>query len=519
MKPIILLTLVAVLFAACRPKQESAKIFTVSSISASPEIATSNPELEQGFNWAREKALTFVQTGKTGPINVSERDSTSDLAQYIPSYWAGYPLRTAFYSRDFCHQVVGAHLLGLEKENFTMLKAFAASATENKKWFPLWAINFDGSPYALDYRGDDFFVREVPAAFELVEKAYTLYRWTGDENYLQDDTLWNFYTKIITDFISLHDEKMPNGVAEGTGTGNIFLGTPTFNEQPDFSFIEAGDGIACQYRALWAYSKMAAVRGRNGLAEEYADKARRLKEYFNTDWGVKNTDTYNRGYTAEQEPVSGWGKENSWFMLMKGITDPASLRTAAYLKFVDERLTSGDGIPENIEAISYVPEVFFLYHENETGWKWMKHILAATDQEHVQSKLTGNNGNYPEVSFVLIANVIEQLLGVEPDAAENRLKTLSHLPTEIQQLAVRSIKIGDAIFSLQHEQQHTTVLKYEEGNQPFQWAAAFPGRHDRIYVNGEEEDSLQGSEFGQDYSYLMIDMNPGDEVLVSLNKQ
>ena len=74
----------------------------------------------------QRKARSFVVTGKKGPVNISDVNDESEIVDYIPAYWAGYPLRTAFYSRDFCHQIAGAHLLGLEEENFTMMKAFAA---------------------------------------------------------------------------------------------------------------------------------------------------------------------------------------------------------------------------------------------------------------------------------------------------------------------------------------------------------------------------------------------------------
>src|SRR5690606_39416109 len=62
-------------------------------------------------------------------------------------------------------------------------------------------------------------VREVPAVFELVEKAYDLYQWTGDDRYVIDVELWKYYTKAVTDFVGLHDKIIPNGVAEGTGMG------------------------------------------------------------------------------------------------------------------------------------------------------------------------------------------------------------------------------------------------------------------------------------------------------------
>ncbi len=93
-------------------------------------IETSNPKLEQAFNWAVSKALSYVQTGKTGPVDGHERNRAGKgSAKYIPSYWAGYTWRTAFYSRDFCHQAAGAHLLGLQEENLSTLRAFGNSAT------------------------------------------------------------------------------------------------------------------------------------------------------------------------------------------------------------------------------------------------------------------------------------------------------------------------------------------------------------------------------------------------------
>ncbi len=508
MKPYILL-IITILLVSCKTKTKE------SQETQALEISSSNQELVNVFNWATKKALGFVQTGKSGPINISERNEAPTEASYIPSYWAGYPLRTAFYSRDFCHQIVGAHLLNLKEENMSMLKAFAASANENKKWYPLWAINFDGSPYQLDYRNDNDFVREVPAVFELVEKAYALYQWTGDTRYLKDEVLWNYYSKAVTDFIYLHDNFMPNKVAEGSGTGSIFKGTATFNEQRDHPFIEAGDGIACQYKALWAYGKMAEALENYELSAKFLQQAKDLKTYFNTKWGTENTNSYNRGYTLDKSPYSGWGKENSWFMPMKNITISTSEKTQDYLTFIDERLESKDDIPDNIEAISYIPELFFQYHHNETGWKWMKYIISKIDQTHAMSNLTGNNGNYPEVSYVLISNVVENLLGVQPDAANNKITTLSHLPLAIEDLEVRNIIIGNSIINLQHNKKEQSKLHYKKGKSPLSWEVRFSGTFEHLYIDGKKIACSQGQEYGQDFSYISIKLDPTQEVLVS----
>jgi hypothetical protein len=481
-------------------------------------IYSSNKELVETFKWATEKALTFVQTGKTGPINVSERNkNTTDLNKYIPSYWAGYPLRTAFYSRDFCHQLVGAHLLGLENENYSMLKAFASSADDSKKWYPLWAINFDGTPYNLDYQNDANFVREVPAVFELVEKTYQLNLWTGNESIIKDEDIWLFCQKAVSDFVALHDTNFPNGIAEGTGKG-IFQGTATYNEQHDVPLLEAGDGIASQYKAFVAFAKMAKVHGEKKISEAYFTKAMKLKEYFNTEWGVKNTNLYNRGFSMSHKPVTGWGKENSWFIPMKGITNSGSERHNAYLHFIDEKLDSKEDIPDNIEAISYVPEVFFIHHKNETAWKWMKHIISEINTEHVQSSLTGTNGNYPEVSFVLISNVIENLLGVQPNAAKSEIITLSHLPSEIKFLGARNIKIGQSKVELKHTSTNTSILNYTQGKEELMWEARFAGKFEKLYLNGKEVVCENSSDNGLEYSYLEVVLKPGNSVEVSIEK-
>ena len=474
-------------------------------------IASRNQELDAVFNWAKTKALSFVQTNKFGPINVSERQEIGDSASYIPSYWAGYPLRTAFYSRDFCHQITGAHLLGLNKENISMLKAFASSATKERKWYPLWAINFDGSPYKLDYRGDNNFVREVPATFELVEKANHLYNWTANKDLITDQALWNYYTKAVTDFISMHDSYIPNGIAEGSGTGSIFKGTATFNEQRDLPFAEAGDGLAAQYQAFLAYAQMSSYRNNNVQAKEFYDKAAALKNFFNENWGINNTKSYNRGYTVDGEPHDGWGKENSWFMPMKDLLDTKSERTEAYLRFIDERLESKDDIPDNIEALSYIPEVFFKHHQNEIAWKWMKHIISKIDQTHIQSTLTGKNGNYPEVSFVLISNIIENLMGIIPRAPENTLISLAHLPDEISYLDVKNIPFGEHFIGLSHYGLNSSTLT-NNGSSELWWEARFYGVHTSVLVNGMEQVTTQVEENSKVISYIKVPVKPGEQV-------
>ncbi|MFA0125890.1 hypothetical protein AB4400_31485, partial [Vibrio sp. 10N.261.48.A2] len=108
-------------------------------------------------------------------------------------------------------------------------------------------------------------------------------QWTGDKRYIEDDDLWQFYTKVLTDYIELHDDQDPNGIAEGYG--GIFEGSATYNERGEFP-IEAGDGIGSQYQATLAYSAMLEAREEYSEATLWREKAQELKRYFNEDWSI-----------------------------------------------------------------------------------------------------------------------------------------------------------------------------------------------------------------------------------------
>jgi hypothetical protein len=492
-------------------------IFTKGYLSAGAQdttiiqIQTSNKKLEQAFNWAVDMALSHVQTGKSGVVDRWEKGAGSGNVVYIPCYWGGYNSRTAFYSRDICHQVAGGHLLNLQLENFTMLREFAKTSTAERKWFPLWALNFDGSPFKLDHRSDTDFVREVPAAFELVEKAYQLYLWTGDKNYLEDEALWNYYSRIVNEFISLHDTHMPNGVAEGDGSGDIFKGSATFNEEWGIPLVEAGDGIACQYRAFEAFAMMAKARGNEELYIRYKGMADNLKNYFNTEWAVKKgAKNLVRGYNLKGKALTNWGKENSWFMLMKGIAEPSE-RTEYYIDFVDESASSKKGKPSNIEARSYLPETFFNNNRIEQGWKWMEDIINNIDIQFPVSKTTGD-GNYPEISFVLVSNVVEGLMGVEPNAAEQKLASISRLPAAVPDLKVKSVNIGNSFFTVSHSGSKNSVLTYQSGQKSFTWEVRFYGEYAVIKVNGEAKPAQHILLNGAKVSLITEEIKPGETI-------
>ncbi|GAA2310514.1 hypothetical protein GCM10010149_71150 [Nonomuraea roseoviolacea subsp. roseoviolacea] len=476
-----------------------------------PRVTSSNAEIVEMFAWSRDKARSWVhQDGVPGPLNVDERrpGGTGEGA-YAATYWAGYAHRTGYYSRDFAHQLAGAHVLGLDRENKTMLRSFAASATEQHKYYPVWALNFDATTYLdIDYRSPASFVREVPATFELVEKANQAFRWTGDRAYLDDAAFWDYYRHATGEFVDLHDGLLPNGpakVAEGTGKG-IFAGSASYNETGDEPLAEAGDAIAAQYQAYRALAELARDKHDPATARRAAEQARTLKSYFNRTWSVKpGSGEMVRAYTVDGTPLTGFGKENSWFMPMKGIID-AGPRNEAYLDFIDAQ-ASGAGRPANIEAVTYLPDTFFRHNRDDTAWKWMRYVYEQRDAAHVSGR-QGLNGDYPEVSFTLVAQTVEGLMGIQPDAPRHTVATQSRLPSDIGWLEVADVPVGDGTVTVRHDGR--TATTFTNGSaRPYLWEARFLGEHRWLTVNGHTVAGLPRTIDGVRYTVALVPVAGG----------
>lgn len=482
-----------------------------------PEISSSDPKIVEMFNWSKRKANSWVQMpGATGPLNVDENHlSGTGTGTYGPSYWAGYAHRSGYYSRDMAHQLAGASILGLNDANKAMLRAFAGSATPEHKYYPVWAINFDNKTYlSIDYRSPTSFVREVPATFELVEKARHAYRWSGDSAYVNEGTLWDFYKHATKEFVELHDANKPNGVAEGTGNG-IFAGAASYNEVGEEHLAESGDSIGSQYQAYRAMSDLAAAKGDKTLSKEFQQRADSLKAYFNDTWsGSGSGADMVRGYTTDGKALTGWGKENSWFMPMKQIMNPGA-RADAYLDYVDEQ-ASGSGKPSNIEAISYLPDTFFAYEHNDTAWKWMQYVYDKRNDQHPVSK-QGPNGDYPEVSYTLLSQTVEGLMGVQPNAPGRALSTQSRMPAGMSWLQIKDIKIGGNTFTLRHDGATKSTLTNATGSARYKWEARFPGSHSTIKVNGVPQAVKTKTVNGKTCTYAKVSVAPGQKVTVQVS--
>ena len=224
-------------------------------------LNSSNSELIFLFNWAKDLALNYVMT---------------DTPNTIPCYEAALPGRGSFCLRDWEHMALGAHFLGLDLENITMMKEFAKTATPEFDYVPAWHIDYFGKIWERAH--------QVPSIFDAIWTSYQQYLWTGNEEWIEDPTLYNYYTNAVTHYLTSHDNAIPNnGIADVPGE-NGWENTCTYNETSEDSFKEAADGIGMQYQGFRSYAEILKARGDIDGYNKWMTKANNILHLFRTDF-------------------------------------------------------------------------------------------------------------------------------------------------------------------------------------------------------------------------------------------
>lgn len=477
-------------------------------------LKSDNKTLEDGFAWAVNKIPEYVITGKSGMKDDKYPQYASGPVDYLPGYWCSYAHESLFCVRDFSHQSVAGAITGLWEENLSMFTTIAKNTTEELDYWTPFGYNFDGTPGYLVLH-DGYFLRELPADFEGLEKAYQSYLWTGDDAYINDPVILDWYENKLVKFVEAHDSN-GNGVCESTGEGAQILGS--YNERSSRPLLESGDAFGAQYQATLAYAGILKARGETEKAEEWYQKAADLKTYFNEEWGgtegnyihsyTKNLDTDGNNIT-----YNDFSKETTWFIVYKELAE-GNERTDAFLDFIAESVGDGMGdkstSPVNIEAYTYLPDAFFNYNESETAWKYMQYILSVKDEPH-EIAVQGVNGNYPEIPFTFVSHTITGMMGVEPNAPENAVSTVSRLPKDVGYVEASGIKMGTHELDVRHDGLTNSIMT-NHSEDDLTWTVQFYGEYDYIQA-GNQVYKAETSEINGDViSYAVVTVKAGETV-------
>ncbi|WP_276691685.1 EAL and HDOD domain-containing protein [Exiguobacterium chiriqhucha] len=151
---------------------------------------------------------------------------------------------------------------------------------------------------------------------------------------------------------------------------------------------------------------------------------------------------YRIGYDLPgRKPVSAFGYETSWFIPYTGLCE-AGPRAAAYLDFIHESFQSRPS--PNIEAWTYLPDVFYSWNQGDRGWGYFRHVLDS-------------RSGYPEVSFTVVSHIATRILGIEPDAPGRAVTTLGRLPPEVAWAQLEHVRVGESDLLVRHEDGNRTT--------------------------------------------------------------
>ena len=293
-------------------------------------VTSSNSFVVDKFNWGINKAFSYVKIGTP-----------------VAGYAAAMDTAT-FCAHDVAHMAEGAHLLGLDAENWSMLHLFAYGANRRAAqdyYWPRWHYHFNGSDSA-DLGSCQW--RCLPTTFDVMQSSYRQYLWTGNDDWINDTEFETYYsnTHDYTKFMQ-HQDVNSNGVADET------IQLATYWEQSPDNFIEAGDAITYQYMALVDYSKILEAKGDMSGAATFAQKAADLKTHFETVWYSNEDNMYIRGFDAAGNSKTDWGKTVSY------ITTPIN---------VGETIIVEASNPVNT-GIIYLSDINWTSNTNESNTK------------------------------------------------------------------------------------------------------------------------------------------------------
>lgn len=510
------------------PPPAAAPPYSKVRLGADPEsklqLRSSNKFLEEGFAWAKRRALGLVATGghvgrDKDPLHRVDKHYDRDAAGNMigidggwkasgamPAYWGTYapptpdfpwtprdanesaPGRECFCARDIAHQVLAGHLLGLDRENFSMLRHFAAGANRNDRnpYWTKWSYSFFGDPFYMDA---DW--RELAAPFDVAQRFHMLYQWTGDRKWIDDPEIFQFQTNLHTKFMEAADDNK-NGIAEE------HIQLATYWEDNADKFIEASDSMGCQYQALIGYAKTLEERGDKDGAAIYQKKADALRARFHQDWYDWATRRYIRGFAKDGSCKTNWGHEGSFFVPIQLLGDQGP-RTSEHLDFINY---STYREPINIEATTYYPEAFYKHGRSELGWYWLHYGIQSRNA-------------YPEVAFLIVSNTVAGMLGVSADAPRQRVLTVPRLPAEIPWVEVENIPVGKNSVTVRHDGNTKTTLR-NAGGVALTWQAEFYGFAKTLVINGKSKQAVSRELNGRTVSSCEVALKPGESATVEV---
>lgn len=435
--------------------------------------------LNEGFAWAKRQALEYAHFG------------TDAVGLW---YEAALPEREAFCIRDVMHHSAGAAALGLGAHTKNMIMRFAENIAESRDWCTYWEITKDNEPARVDYEDDQDFWYNLPANFDIIETSWRQYLWTGDQDYLNDPVLRNFYRLTLTEYTKTWD-KDGDGILEYYSEYGR-RGLATYNEA-GLHPLAGGDMVGVQIAAYHAAARMAEHTGLPDAEEHYAAKALFLEQLYETAWWNEEQHRFFGMLLQDRSYAGHYCAEGNFLPLYYGaVTDPAKLHKA--LEDLDINRVA------NVEGKTYLPDIFYRYGLERQAFRELKELVDPALERR----------EYPEVSYCVVGCVTTGLMGISADGL-TMISTLPQLGDSLAWAEIGKLPVLDRTIAVKHNGNKETAITLQEG-EPLIWKAAFHSVSEALYHNGERiMAQTETTVDGRKITYITVKVAQGETHRVS----
>jgi hypothetical protein len=407
--------------------------------------------------------------------------------------------------RDTSHQAAGAEVLGLSRHNRNMLLKFARGISKSRDWCSFWEIDRWDRPCPVDYENDSDFWYNLPANFDVLYACWRMYLWTGNRDYIEHPDFDRFYALSTEAFVKVWDHD-GDGIPDTAGEDYGRRGVAGYDESR-FSrsrVITAADTAAALARAYLSYAAMCSLRGRTEQEEIYRRKGTALLDKLDREFYTEDH-AYAYGLDKDRQLVYDVNeKQEIYVSPSAGLLYWDAIRDLDRIPRLLDRYA--EQMPRaHIEGLSHYPELQWRYGRDGEALDSLRRLMdpALPRKE------------YPEASFCTVGAVATGLMGIDPEARENRVATCPAL-AGIAWAELNGVPVLGRLVSVFHRGGGSTVFSLDEG-EGLVWRCRFRGRG-KISVRGRDTKTEPGIDVytGGPYVYADIPVRPGESVEASL---
>lgn len=371
-----------------------------------------------------------------------------------------------------------------------MFGKFMENISESKDWCTYWEINRFNRPTPENYLNDNDFWFNLNANFELLYACYRLYKWTGNETYIQHPAFDRFFRITLNEYLDkwqLTPEKIMsrpvymNITPEKIRTNHFGerRGLASYSDfEPDVCL--GSDLLAIIYQAHRSYAEILTLRGQTEEAKPYYHRAAQYKEIFDTLWWDEQEHTYH----AFLKPGNTFTEGSNIYALINGLIDqPERIRSTLQTIIAQTY---------NIESKSYLPLLCYTYGWETEAYNSFKEI--ALNERRI----------YPEASAGVIEGVVQGMAGIESNAVDRLIITYPHLTPETQWIELQNIPVYTGLISVCHASNTETTLT-NHSDKEIVWRVIFKDQIPFFRINNKQYQTETGiDKTGQTCSYYDI---------------